>query len=60
VSLNTPDGNTIATVGRGPDVTVTGRPEELLLFISGRDAALVGFSGADDTVRVVRDARRGL
>jgi uncharacterized protein (TIGR03085 family) len=60
VSLRTPDGKTVAVVGRGPALTVTGEPGELLLFIAGRDAARVTFSGDDQTVRAVRDARRGL
>lgn len=59
VALRTPEGNTLATVGRGPAVTVTGAPEELLLFAVGRDAR-VTFDGSDDAVRAVRDARRGL
>jgi uncharacterized protein (TIGR03085 family) len=60
VSLRTPDGKTIAVVGRGPALTVTGEPGELLLFVAGRDAARVTFSGDDQTVRAVREARRGL
>jgi len=59
VALRTPEGKTVVTVGRGPAVTVTGAPEELLLFAVGRDA-LVSFDGGDDAVRAVRDARRGL
>jgi uncharacterized protein (TIGR03085 family) len=60
VSLRTPDGKTIAVVGKGPALTVTGDPGELLLFVAGRDAARLTFSGDDQTVRAVRDARRGL
>ncbi len=59
VALRTPEGKTLLTVGRGPAVTVTGAPEELLLFAVGRDAR-VSFDGADDAIRTVRDARRGL
>ena len=59
VALRTPEGKTLVTVGRGPTVTVTGAPEELLLFAVGRDAR-VSFDGGDDAIRAVRDARRGL
>jgi uncharacterized protein (TIGR03085 family) len=60
VSLRTPDGKTLATVGRGPELTVTGAPEELLLFISGRDAVRLEFDGDAALVDAVRAARRGL
>ena len=59
VALRTQDGKTVATVGSGPAVTVTGPPEELLLFSVGREAR-VQFSGPDDAVQAVRSARRGL
>lgn len=59
VALRTPEGKTLATVGRGPAVTVTGAPEELLLFAVGRDAR-VTFDGSDDAVAAVRDAEKGL
>jgi uncharacterized protein (TIGR03085 family) len=59
VSLCTPDGKTVATVGNGPELTVTGEPEELLLFISGRDEVRLTFSDAQ-AVQAVRAARRGL
>jgi uncharacterized protein (TIGR03085 family) len=59
VALRTPEGTTVVTVGRGPAVTVTGAPEELLLFAVGRDAR-VSFDGGDDAIRAVRHARRGL
>jgi uncharacterized protein (TIGR03085 family) len=59
VSLCTPDGRTLVTVGRGPELTVTGEPQELLLFISGRDEARLTFSDAQ-AVQAVRAARRGL
>jgi hypothetical protein len=58
--LRTPDGKTLATVGKGPAVTVTGEPGELLMFISGRDQAKVTFTGDDDAVQAVRDGDRGL
>ncbi|HYZ69314.1 MAG TPA: TIGR03085 family metal-binding protein [Mycobacterium sp.] len=59
VSLRTPDGKTVATVGAGPELTVTGEPEELLLFISGRDEVRLTFSDAQ-AAQEVRAARRGL
>lgn len=59
VSLRTPDGKTLATVGTGPELTITGEPQELLLFISGRDEVRLTFSDAQ-AVQAVRAARRGL
>src|SRR6201994_48297 len=44
VALRTPEGKTVLTAGRGPAVTVTGAPEELLLFSVGRQAR-VEFDG---------------
>jgi uncharacterized protein (TIGR03085 family) len=60
VSLRTPDGKTLATLGKGATVVVTGDPGELLMFISGRDEAKVTFSGDDDAVAAVRGGERGL
>jgi uncharacterized protein (TIGR03085 family) len=60
LSLRTPEGKTLATVGRGPAVVVTGEPGELLMFVSGRDEARVTFTGDDDAVRAVREGRSGL
>jgi uncharacterized protein (TIGR03085 family) len=60
VSLRTPAGKTLATVGRGPEVTVTGEPQELLLFISGRDAVRLEFDADEALVDAVRASRRGL
>jgi uncharacterized protein (TIGR03085 family) len=60
VLLQTPASQRIARVGRGEVVTVTGEPQELLLFVAGRDAANVEFEGAPETVAAVRAARRGL
>jgi uncharacterized protein (TIGR03085 family) len=59
VALRIPEGKTLATVGRGPAVVVTGVAEELLLFAVGRDAR-VTFDGGDDAIRVVRGTRRSL
>jgi uncharacterized protein (TIGR03085 family) len=60
VSLRTPQGKTLATVGRGPELTVTGEPQEVLLFISGRDAVRLEFDGDAALVDAVRASRRGL
>jgi uncharacterized protein (TIGR03085 family) len=59
VSLQTPDGQTVAVVGRGPELTVTGDVGELTLFIAGRDEAQLTFSDAQ-AIGAVRAARRGL
>jgi uncharacterized protein (TIGR03085 family) len=60
VSLNTPDGLTLASVGRGPGLAITGEPLELLLFAFGRNEVSAEFSGDDDTVAAVKAARRGI
>lgn len=60
VTLRTQEGKTLATVGSGPEVTVTGAPGELLMFAAGREPAQVTFSGADDAVAALRSAHRGL
>ena len=60
VILRTPDGTTLATIGKGAEVVVTGEPVELLMFISGRDEAKLEFSGDDAAVRAVREGDRGL
>lgn len=59
VVLRTPDGKTVAAVGRGPDLIVTGELEELVLFLSGRDEVRLTFSDAQ-AAQAVRAARRGL
>jgi uncharacterized protein (TIGR03085 family) len=59
VSLRTPDGKTLGTVGRGPELTVTGEPQELLLFLSGRDEVRLTFSDAQ-VAQTVRASRRSL
>jgi uncharacterized protein (TIGR03085 family) len=59
VSLRTPDGKTLATVGHGQELIVTGEPQELLLFLSGRDEVRLTFSDAQ-AAQAVRAARRGL
>jgi len=60
VSLRMPDVKTLATVGRGSELTVTGEPQEVLLFISGRDAVRLEFDGDAALVDAVRASRRGL
>ncbi len=59
VALRTPEGETVLTVGRGPAVTVTGQPAELLLFAVGREAR-VEIDGDAAAVQAVRDATKGL
>jgi uncharacterized protein (TIGR03085 family) len=60
LTLQTADGRRIARVGRGDPVTVTGEPQELVLFVAGRDAVRVEFDGDPRAVAAVRGARRGL
>jgi uncharacterized protein (TIGR03085 family) len=60
VTLRTPQGKDLVTLGRGPQLTVTGEPQEILLFISGRDEVRLAFDGEPATVDAVRAARRGL
>jgi uncharacterized protein (TIGR03085 family) len=59
LTLRTPDGKTVVTVGGGPPVTVEGEPLELLLFAFGRNAIRVDFGGDDDLIAAVRAAKRG-
>ncbi|MDT5017296.1 MAG: hypothetical protein QOD39_3456 [Mycobacterium sp.] len=59
VTLQTPDGEKVAVVGRGPELIVTGDISELTLFVAGRDEAQLTFSDAQ-AVQAVRAARRGL
>jgi uncharacterized protein (TIGR03085 family) len=60
VSLRTPQGKDLVTLGQGRALTVTGEPQELLLFISGRDAVRLEFDGDAALVEGVRTSRRGL
>ncbi len=60
VTLQDADGATLASIGKGPQCAIRGAAPELLLFLSGRDAVALEFSGADDTVEQVRTARRAL
>ena len=58
VRMCTPGGQELATVGRGPELTVTGEVPELLLFMSGRDQVRLEFDGEDALPGAVRAARR--
>jgi uncharacterized protein (TIGR03085 family) len=60
VTIRTPQGKNVVTIGRGPKLTIVGEPQELLLFISGRDAVRLTFDGEPETVEAVRANRRGL
>lgn len=63
VSLRTPDGKVVATVNKGAKgatVVVTGEPGELLMFIAGRDEAVLEFSGDEAAVAAVKQGERGL
>jgi uncharacterized protein (TIGR03085 family) len=59
VALRTLEGKTVLIAGSGPAITVTGAPEELLLFSVGREAQ-VDFDGDAPAVQAVRDASKGL
>jgi uncharacterized protein (TIGR03085 family) len=59
VALRIPEGKTVLIAGDGPAVTVTGAPQELLLFSVGRKAQ-VEFEGDEAAVAAVRDAPKGL
>ena len=59
VTLETPDGETVAVVGKGRELTVTGDIPELTLFVAGRDEAKLTFSD-EQAIAAVRAARRGL
>jgi uncharacterized protein (TIGR03085 family) len=60
VTLKDSDGAILASIGRGPQCTITGPASELVLFLSGRDAVQIEFTGDDETVAAVRAARRKL
>jgi uncharacterized protein (TIGR03085 family) len=60
VDLQTPSGDRIARVGRGDKVVIIGEPQELLLFVAGRDAVRIHFDGGAQAVAAVQAAPRGL
>src|SRR3982074_669987 len=55
-----PPGKDLVTVGRGPELTISGEPQELLLFISGRDAVRLTVDGHPALVHCARASSRGL
>ncbi|GAA3960059.1 TIGR03085 family metal-binding protein [Gordonia caeni] len=60
VTLTTPDGRALLSVGKGAPVTVTGSVGELLLFAFGRAPVDVALTGDDEAVDRLRNAARGL
>lgn len=60
VSLRTPDGSTLATVGRGPALSIIAEVPELVLFAFGRNEVRAEFDGDEDTVAAVKAAKRGV
>lgn len=60
VVLRTPQGDTLATAGRGQQVVVTGDPGELLMFAAGRDEARITIDGPADLIERVKKSRGGL
>lgn len=60
LTLRTPDGAEVITVGDGPPVTITGEPGELLLFAFGRNEFQADIAGDPDAVAAVRAAKRGI
>lgn len=60
VTLRTPDGVSLATVGSGAPVEIIADPGELLLFVFGRDAVHAEFTGDAAAVAAVKSAPRGL
>lgn len=59
VTLRTTDGQTLARVGSGDEVTVTGTPGELLLFAFGRKPVQVAMDGSADAVAALSESSRG-
>lgn len=60
VTLRSIEGDTLATAGKGPAVSVTGEIPELLMFSAGRDQASVTFVGDTGLIEAVKAARKGL
>ena len=58
--FRTPQGETLATAGKGPEVVITGDVGELLMYAAGRDKAWVSFDGSPDAVERLKNARGGL
>lgn len=59
VILRTPQGDTLATVGRGQEIVITGDPGELLMF-AARGEGRVTIDGPTDLIEAVKRARGGL
>ncbi|NIH84046.1 TIGR03085 family metal-binding protein [Amycolatopsis granulosa] len=60
VTLRTPGGDVAVVRGGAAQVTVTGDPVELLLFVFGRDAVHVSFEGGPAAVGRLKSAGRGI
>ncbi|GEE02556.1 TIGR03085 family protein [Gordonia spumicola] len=60
VTLGSPDGRELLTVGRGEAVTVTGTVGELLLFAFGRAPVDVTVTGSDSAVGALLKSERSI
>jgi uncharacterized protein (TIGR03085 family) len=61
VALAAPGYGEVTARGSGPAVQITGRPQELTLYLSGRrEAAEVELTGDPEAIRALGDARLGL
>lgn len=58
-TLQTADGQVVASGGQGSSVTIVGTPGELVLFAFGRDPISVSYTGDDAAVAAVASAKRG-
>jgi hypothetical protein len=55
-----PDGRRIPLKSGEPAAVVAGEPGEIILWMSGRDAARVTFTGDDEAVSALQAGSRGL
>jgi uncharacterized protein (TIGR03085 family) len=61
VVIEAPEHERVSAGTGGPEVTITGKPEELAIFLSGRQqAAEVALSGPDELVERLRSAKLGV
>jgi uncharacterized protein (TIGR03085 family) len=60
LALHTPDGKSLLSAGKGPQVVITAAPAELLLFAFGRNAVHADFDGDPEVITAVKGAPRGL
>jgi hypothetical protein len=61
LELRTPEGRTRVLSTKEPNVTLTGAPGEIVLFLSGRkEAADVEYDGAPEAVALVIAAKLGI